>query len=63
MRMPDPDQDTIRRRQAIAADLRAIVGDNGVIADDDELKAYDCDGMSVYRQLPMLVALPRSTAE
>ena len=63
MRMPEPDASVIARRQAIAGALRAIVGAGGVIAGEDELRAYDCDGMSAYRQLPMLVALPRSTAE
>ena len=63
MRMPEPDAAVIARRQAIAGALRAIVGDAGVIAGEDELRAYDCDGMSAYRQLPMLVALPRATAE
>ncbi|MBM3580857.1 MAG: FAD-binding protein, partial [Alphaproteobacteria bacterium] len=63
MRMPEPDQSVIARRAEIARDLRAMVGDDGVIDNADALRAYDCDGMSAYRQLPMLVALPRSTAE
>ncbi len=63
MRMPEPDASVIARRQAIAGALRALVGDGGVIAGADELRAYDCDGLSAYRQSPMLVALPRSTAE
>ncbi len=63
MRMPEPDRSVIARRAEIARALRALVGDDGVIDNADALRAYDCDGMSAYRQLPMLVALPRSTAE
>ena len=63
MRMPEPDQSVIARRAEIARDLRARVGADGVIAGEDALRAYDCDGMSAYRQLPMLVALPRGTDE
>jgi len=61
--MPEPDRSVIARRAEIARALRALVGDDGVIDNADALRAYDCDGMSAYRQLPMLVALPRSTAE
>jgi len=61
--MPEPDRSVIARRAEIARALRALVGDDGVIDGTDALRAYDCDGMSAYRQLPMLVALPRSTAE
>ena len=63
MRMPEPDSKTIARRAEIASALRALVGDAGMIDGEDALRTYDCDGMSAYRQLPMLVALPRSTAE
>ncbi len=63
MRMPEPDQSVIARRAEIARNLRALVGEDGVIAAEDALRAYDCDGMSAYRQLPMLVALPRGTDE
>ncbi len=63
MRMPEPDLSVLARRQAIAGGLRGLLGDDGVIAGEDELRAYDCDGMSAYRQLPMLVVLPRSTPE
>ncbi|MEK7245211.1 MAG: FAD-binding protein, partial [Pseudomonadota bacterium] len=63
MRMPEPDQSVIARRAEIARDLRALVGLDGVVAAEDALRAYDCDGMSAYRQSPMLVALPRGTDE
>ena len=62
MRMPDPDRDVIARRAAIAADLRQIVPGEGVIDDEDERRAYECDGLTAYRQLPMLVVLPSTTA-
>ena len=63
MRMPEPDRSVIARRAEIARALRALVGADGVIEAADALRAYDCDGMSAYRQPPMLVALPSSTAE
>ena len=62
MRMPAPDEATLARRAEIVAALRAIVPGEGVIDDLEERRAYECDGLSVYRQIPMVVALP-STVE
>ena len=63
MKMPEPDQSTLSRRAAIAAGLRQIVGDDHVMDDGASLKAYESDGLSAYRQMPMLVALPGDTGE
>ncbi len=61
--MPALDEGVLRRRVEIAAALRELVADEGVIADEDELKAYESDGLTAYRQPPMLAVLPESTAE
>ena len=52
MRMPEPDQTALAKRDAVVARLRAIVPGEGVIADQDELRAYECDGLSAYRAVP-----------
>jgi glycolate oxidase len=62
LQMPEPDQAVLARRGEIADALRAIVPD-GVIDDADALRVYESDGLTAYRQPPMLVALPRTTAE
>jgi len=61
MRMPDPDIATIQRREDIIATLRAIVPGEGVIVDEDQMRAYECDGLSAYRTLPLIVVLPETT--
>jgi len=61
--MPALDQGTLGRRAGIAADLRQLVPGEGVISDADELKAYESDGLTAYRQLPMVVVLPETTAQ
>jgi glycolate oxidase len=63
MRMPDPDRDVISRRGEIIAALRRIVPGEGVIAEEEELLAYECDGLTAYRQLPMIVVLPETTQQ
>ncbi|MFM8745187.1 MAG: FAD-binding protein, partial [Aestuariivirga sp.] len=61
--MPVPDAETIRRRDAIVAALRAIIPGEGVIAAPAEMRAYETDGLTAYRQMPLVVALPETTAQ
>src|SRR5690349_1092349 len=62
MRMPTPDAAVIERRAGIAEPLRHIVPGEGVIVSEAERRAYESDGLTAYRQLPLVVALP-STVE
>ena len=61
MRMPEPDRTAIARRAEIAAALSAIVPGEGVIADEDERRVYESDGLTAYRALPLLTVLPSDT--
>ena len=61
--MPVPDEDTIQRRSAIAAALRRIVPGEGVIEAPVEMRAFETDGLTAYRQMPLVVVLPETTAQ
>ena len=63
MRMPEPDQGVISRRRDIVEALRQIVPGEGVIVDEDELRAYETDGLTAYRQVPLIVVLPETTEQ
>ncbi|HWK44798.1 MAG TPA: FAD-linked oxidase C-terminal domain-containing protein [Stellaceae bacterium] len=63
MRMPVPDAHIISRRREIATALRRILPPESVIADEDERRVYESDGLTAYRQIPLIVVLPRTTAE
>ena len=63
MRMPEPDREVIARRAEIARRLGGLLAPEGLITHEHELKAYECDGLSAYRQVPMLVVLPETTAQ
>src|SRR5215218_4361745 len=63
VRMPEPDQGVLARREAIVAALRAIVPGEGVIAAEREMRPYESDGLTAYRQLPMVVVLPDTTEQ
>ena len=63
IRLPDPKPEVLAQRDAIIAGLRALLPEDAVIADPVELKPYETDGLSAYRQPPLAVVLPRSTEE
>jgi len=63
MRMPTPDAAVIARRAEIAAALRRIVPGEGVIVSDDERRVFESDGLTAYRQPPLLAVLPSTTAQ
>jgi glycolate oxidase len=63
MQMPEPDPGAIARRGDIAAALRRILPAESVIEQEDARRAYECDGLTAYRQPPLLVALPATTRE
>jgi len=63
LKMPEPDQETLARRDEIIAALRAIVPGEGVIAEEAALVPYETDGLTAYRQPPMVVVLPETTEQ
>jgi glycolate oxidase len=61
--MPEADSAVLARRSAIVAALRAIVPGEGVIDAADEMRVYESDGLTAYRQPPMVVVLPETTEQ
>jgi glycolate oxidase len=63
MQLPAPDQSLLARRDQIVAGLREIVPGEGVISGEREMRPYESDGLTAYRQLPMVVVLPDTTEQ
>jgi glycolate oxidase len=63
LKMPAPDSDVLARRGEILAALQDITSPERVIDHPDALRAYETDGLTAYRQVPMLVVLPDTTEE
>ncbi len=60
---PVPDPAILGRRDEIVAGLADIVGERWLISDGDELRAYETDALTAYRQVPLAVVLPATTDE
>jgi glycolate oxidase len=43
--------------------LSRILAPHALLVDREDLKPYECDGLSAYRELPMVVALPDEEAQ
>jgi glycolate oxidase len=67
MQLPEPDSDILSRRAEIIAGLSALfppgrLGEH-IIHEEASMRVYECDGLSAYRQLPLLVVLPETTEQ
>jgi len=47
----------------VAARLRQALPETSVLHHEEDTRPYECDGLSAYRELPMVVALPASEQE
>jgi glycolate oxidase len=61
--MPAPDAAILARRDAIVAGLRQLLPAANVITEPLRLVAYETDALTAYRQTPLAVVLPSTTAE
>jgi glycolate oxidase len=56
--MPEPEASVLARRSEIVAALRAIVPGEGVVDAVNEMRVFESDALTAYRQLPLVVVLP-----
>ncbi len=63
LEMPDLDADILAHRNEIVRALRALVPGEGVISEEAEMRVYESDGLTAYRQLPFVVVLPESVEQ
>ena len=63
MLMPKPDPALIARRAEIADRLADLVPEDGVISELDRMRVYESDGLSAYRQMPLIVVLPETVEQ
>ena len=57
-----PHIDSVRQYE-VAAALRAFMPERAVLWEEEDTRVYECDGLTAYRELPMIVALPETEAQ
>ena len=50
-------------RQSLARRLREFLPREAVLTDEEDMHPYECDGLSAYRRLPWIVALPETVEQ
>ncbi|MFO0325707.1 MAG: FAD-binding protein, partial [Burkholderiales bacterium] len=50
-------------RQQVQRALSNVLPDSALLVAREDLRPYECDGLTAYRQLPMLAVLPRTVNE
>jgi len=53
----------VARQRAVVAKLRAALPEHCLLWREEDTRPYECDGLTLYRQLPMVVALPETEAQ
>jgi glycolate oxidase len=55
-------QEVSRAEQVIIA-LRAVLPPDGLLVGTEQVRPYECDGLSAFRQLPLAVCLPQDETQ
>ena len=63
LKMPKVDRQILKNRENIIKDISNFTKKENVLAEREELKPYETDGLTAYKQTPMLVVLPETTQE
>ena len=54
---------TLSRQREVVDALRAVLPAHSILFNEEDTRPYECDGLSAYRQLPMVVVLPENEAQ
>ena len=50
-------------RSELVSEMEALLGPAGVSSGREQLRTYECDGLTSYRVVPELVVLPETTEQ
>ena len=61
--MPKPEEEILANRDRLIERLRDFLPEESVIDDETARRAYECDALTMYRQLPLVVVLPETVEQ
>ncbi|WP_226418838.1 FAD-linked oxidase C-terminal domain-containing protein [Dechloromonas denitrificans] len=61
--MPSSEPTFATDRQLLAANLRNVLLAHCLLSDEEDLRPYECDGLTAYRELPLAVCLPENEGQ
>ena len=63
LNMPKIDRKLISRKPDIVADLKKIIKAENILDHEDQIRPFETDGLSAYKQKPLVVVFPENTEE
>jgi glycolate oxidase len=60
LQMPKVQQSILSSKDKIIADLCKIINHDNILSHEDETRPYETDGLTAYKQKPLLVVLPET---
>ena len=61
--MPKIDRKLLKKKASVISGLKKIIKDENVLDHEDELRPFETDGLSAYKQKPLAVVFPENTKE
>ena len=61
--LPTPTSDRASRQRQVVSALSAVLPAHALLWQDEDTTPYECDGLTAYRQLPLVVVLPSTTEQ
>ena len=63
LQMPKVDKSIVQKKDKIVSDLQKILKKDNVLFTDDQVRPYETDALSAYKQAPLVVVLPENVNE
>ena len=61
--MPKIDRKLISKKFDIVADLKKIIKAENILDHEDQVRPFETDALSAYKQKPLVVIFPENTKE
>jgi len=61
--MPKIDRKLLKKKVGVISSLKKIIKEENVLDHEDELRPFETDGLSAYKQKPLAVVFPENTKE
>ena len=63
LQMPKIDSSILSKKDKIVSDIGRIINPKNVLSHPDELRPFETDGLTAYRQMPLVVVMPETVKE
>ena len=63
LQMPKVDSSILSKKDKIVSDIGRIINPKNVLSHPDELRPFETDGLTAYRQMPLVVVMPETVEE